>query len=312
MESDVTALAGRSLAFAMMAAVGACSRSVGNQVAPEGSSTEAATTPAMSPPTWMRGVWTREWIERKGARSSPLDVHYLQTPDFFADVRIPHDRPAFENAGSFADLSDADLMLLAKQKGFAGHVRATGDTITWQHEIDFQPPDGEADIGRVERIGSAQMYEHALDSSYIESWKSVATGEGAFLVIRGTRARRLVHLLVVAGDHFMYVRNREKDLPNAVPLYSLTHPPHASRAAIIAYLDCEFSTGRVRSGSVPWEIQSSTLPWKTGRRLAIVDSIAVTPDASQVRISAASTTQWSVPTNTLSSAALTTIFAHAP
>ena len=308
----MTALVRRSLALAMVAAVGACSRSVGHQVATEGSSTAPATAPAMSPPTWMLGVWTREWIERKGTRSSPLDVHYLQTPDFFADVRIPHDRPAFANAASFADLTDADLLLLAKQKGFTGHVRAAGDTITWQHEIDFQPPDGDADIGRVERIGSGRMYEHALDRSYVESWKSVATGESAFLVIRSTRARRLERLLLVVDDHFLYVRNREKDLPNAVSLDSLIHATHASRATIIAFLDCEFSTGRVRAGSVPWEIQSSTLPWNTGRRLAIVDSIAVMPDSSQVRISAASTTQWSVSTNTLSKAALTTIFARAP
>ena len=310
MEPDVAALARRALACAMVA-VGACGQSDGNQFAPDQSSAAAAAATAMSPPTWMRGVWTREWIDRKGSRSSPLEVHYLQTPDFFADVRIRHDRPAFANAATFADLSDADLLLLAKQKGFTGHVRAAGDTITWQHEIDFQPPDGEADIGRVERIGSAQMYEHALDSSYIESWKSVATGDSAFLVIRGERAGRLEHVLVVAGDHFLYVRNRAKDLPNAVSLDSLIRATHASRATTIAYLDCEFSTGRVRAGSVPWEVQASTLPWRTGRHLAIVDSMRVTPDSSQVRISAAATTQWSVPTNTFSKAALSAVFARA-
>jgi len=55
-------------------------------------------------PSWLSGLWTRDWIEAQGRRSSTLDVHYLQTPTFFADVRIPLDRPRFPRAVSFADL----------------------------------------------------------------------------------------------------------------------------------------------------------------------------------------------------------------
>src|SRR5438093_825102 len=136
------------------------------------------------PPSWMHGVWTREWIEVRGVRSSRFAVQYLQTPTLFADMRLPIERPSFSRATSFADLTDAELLLLARQRGFAGRVTAVADTITWHHEIDFQPRDGTADIGRVERVGPGQIYEHALDSSYVESWRSVASGDSAFLVVR--------------------------------------------------------------------------------------------------------------------------------
>ena len=31
-------------------------------------------------PVWLLGVWSREWIERKGSRTSPLTVRYLPAP----------------------------------------------------------------------------------------------------------------------------------------------------------------------------------------------------------------------------------------
>jgi hypothetical protein len=60
-------------------------------------------------------------------------------------MRLPIERPSFSGATSFADLTDAELLLLARQRGFAGRVTAVADIITWHHEIDFQPPDGTAE-----------------------------------------------------------------------------------------------------------------------------------------------------------------------
>lgn len=260
------------------------------------------------PPPWMRGAWTREWIERRGVRSNTFAVHYLQTPSVFADVRFARDRPAFAHATSFADLSDADLLHLARQRGFTGQVTAAGDTITWQHAIDFQPPDGEPDIGRVERAGPGRMYEHALDNSYVESWASTTSGDDAFLVVRVERAGRLAQLLVVVGEHFLYVQNRSADLPRATSLEALFRDTHATRADMIRYLDCEFSAGRVRGGVVPWVVEASTLPWREGRRLAFVEAIAVEAGAAQLRVRVAPTDQAVVPVNTLSRAALIALF----
>ena len=256
----------------------------------------------------MRGVWTRDWIERKGVRSNTLTVHYLQTPTLYGDMRVPMSRASFGSATSFADASDAQLLEFAKQRGFTGQVTAAGDSITWQHEIDFQPPDGDVDIGRVEHMSRGQMYEHALDSSYTESWTSVASGDDAFLVIRVERGGRLDRTLLVAGDHFMYIRNRPVDLPTARSLDGLIATTHATREQIIAFLDCEFSSGTVRSGAVPWEIHASTLPWRERQHLDFADEITVSADSSQVHVREMEGSKVSVPINSLTRAQLVAIF----
>jgi hypothetical protein len=253
-------------------------------------------------------MWTREWIERAGARTSAFDVHYLQTPSAFADVRIPRERAALTHASSFADLSDEDLRLLARQRGFAGFTTIAGALATWHHEIDFQPPDSEADIGRLERIDESHMLEHAPDSSYVESWRAVDSSAGRFLVMREAREGHVRRMLLVGGDHFLYVRNREHDLPMAESLDSLISRQKATRAQIVGYVDCEFSAGRVQRGRVPWEIQQSTLPWREGRHLELVDSVAISKDGIAPGSPAGSSDVWTVPVNTFGKRELEAMF----
>ena len=139
----------------------------------------------------------------------------------------------------------------------------------------------------------------------------VARGDGRFLVVRVENGARLDRTLIVVGDHFLYVRNRAKDLPVAPSLDSLIATTRATRAQIIAYLDCEFSTGRVRGGSAPWVIERSTLPWREGRHLDFADGIAVSArvDSLVPRVPRpASSGRWSVPVNTLGRAELLALF----
>ena len=260
-------------------------------------------------PSWLLGTWTREWINRRGTESNTLDVHYLQTPSIFADVRFPRDRGDFSHARSFDDLSDEELSQLARQRGFTGHTTVDGLISTWHHELDFQPPDSSADIGRIARNGADAMFEHALDSSYTESWKSTSAGANTFLVVRIERAGRLQSTLIVTGDDFVYVRNRAKDLPSAPSLDSLIASTQATRAQIIEYLDCEFSVGRVRGGTIPWEIQHSTLPWREKQRLDFVDGIMVAAESATLLVPRAPIADsWSVPVNTISRGDLLTLF----
>jgi hypothetical protein len=258
-------------------------------------------------PSWFTGAWTREWIDRKGTRSDLYDVRYIQTPTLFADLRIPRDRPQLSHAASFADLTDADLRVLARQRAFAGVTTLSGELATWHHELDFQPSDSSPDIGRLERLDDAHMYEHATDGSYIESWRSLGSGDGKFLALRVERAGRLDRLLLVSGDHFFYVRNRRADLPHAESLDSLIATTRATRAQIIELLDCEFSAGRVRSGAIPWEVQRSTLPWREGKRLDFVDEV-IASDAGHPLASAPSADRWSMPVNTFSHAERIALF----
>ena len=89
-----------------------------------------ALVPSAELPPWLLGAWTRDWIERKGARTSAFDVHYLQTPTLFGDARFPIDRPKVPRATSFADLTDSELRSLTRQRGFTGRTTVTRDTST--------------------------------------------------------------------------------------------------------------------------------------------------------------------------------------
>ena len=260
-------------------------------------------------PAWLPGVWTRDWIEREGARTDLFEVHYFQTPTSFGDVRFRRDRPSLAHATSFAELSDAELMVLAKQRGFSGYTTTVGDVATWHHEIDFQPPDTSADAGRLERIDDFHMREHALDSSYVESWRSVSAGEGRFLAVREEHAGRVQRLLLVAGDRFLYVRNRKHDLPAAESIDSLVVSTRPSREQIIEYLDCEFSYGRVRGGAAPWTIEQSTIPWREGKHLELADELVATGGRSGVARRVGNSDQLLVEVNTFSKDDLAALFA---
>jgi hypothetical protein len=251
-------------------------------------------------PTWLWGEWSRDWIQRGKVRSNTLDIHYLQTPTYFADMRIPRDRPAMASAKSFADLSDEQLLMLTRQNGFTGQLVVEGSVATWHHDIDFLPPDGTQDRGRLVRIPPTQMLEYALDGSYIESWRSTTCGEGKFVVIRVERCGRLLRTLVVAGNQFLYVRNRAQDLPAASSFESLLNATKAARAQVFEYLDCEFSTGRAQGDSKSWVIEQSTLPWREGHRLDFIEQLSVLKAGGKLAPVKVGAVQWTVPVNTLS------------
>ena len=256
-------------------------------------------------PAWLLGAWKREWIRRGGgAPTNTLTVRYLQTPYWFGDVRIPVDRPRIA-ARSLAELGDAELAALAKQRGFFGYTTVSGDVSTWHHEIDYQPSDGSPDTGRIERAGTSSMLEHGLDGSFVEHWWSLAAGDGRFLTVRVVRAGRLDRMLVVTGDHFLYARNRASDLPAGESLTALAAT--ATREQLLAYLDCELSYGTVRGGSVPWQISHSTLPWHEGARLPFVDALTVDAAGALAARAAAGET-WTIPTNTLAADDLRVLF----
>lgn len=263
-------------------------------------------------PQWLQGVWTREWGETGGTRSVEFDVHYLQTPAWFGDLRIPLDRPDMSHARAFADLSGRELAALARQKGFAGRTIVHGIQATWQHEVDFQPGASEADAGRLERLGPGRIYEHGLDGSYTEAWRAIASAGTHTLVIRTASGGRTRRLLEVAGDYFFYARNRRADLPRAQSLEAILASPGNTRAQAIDYLDCELSYGRVKGGRIPWEIQRSTLPWREAQRLDFIDQLALQDGTLSLRAPATSAERLTVPFSTLSRADLAAWFGSVP
>ena len=267
------------------------------------------TSTTMNVPT---GAWQRDWIQRRGgALDHRITVRYVQTPSVFGDVRIAADRRAPPDAASFADLTDDQLAALATQNGFAGVTTIEGDTATWHHEIDFQPAGGGADIGRIEPVGSGKMLEHGLDGSYVESWSALEPDAGAYFAARLVQGGRVEQLLAVAGGRFVYARARPSALPDGDSIGDVIARTHATREAIIAYLDCEISYGSVRG----WQIEHSTLPWQQGKRLALADRIAVDAEGEpRLRTAAAGAPDrdgdaWSFPVNSFPPAELRALFA---
>ena len=148
------------------------------------------------------------------------------------------------------------------------------------------------------------MFEHALDESYVESWSALGGGDGPFLAVKVAHGDRVDRLLAVAGDHFIYARARAAALPAADSITDAIATTHATREAIIGFLDCEISYGSTRG----WHIVHSTLPWQEGKRLAFVDRIAVDASGRPVATAAEAGEAWSFPLNTFAAADLRALF----
>jgi len=269
-----------------------------------------ATTPGEGTAETMKtqiptGAWQRDWISRHGGpRDSRVTVRYVQTTSVFGDLRIPAERAALAGAASFAELSNDQLLVLARQNGFAGHTTVDGANATWHHEIDFQPGNGSPDIGRIERIDETTMLEHALDDSYVESWSTLSRGDDRFLAVKLSRGGRVDQVLSVAGDHFVYAHARASALPAAGSIADAIAETRATRETIIAFLDCEISYGTTRG----WRIERSTLPWREGKRLAFADRIAIAPDGQPAPRDAAAGESWSFPVHSVPDADLRALF----
>jgi hypothetical protein len=295
------------LTLVMSVSVGGCAAP-----SPAASSTQSLSVSKQALPSWLLGLWCREWVrtpgvmieDPKAVQNSPQLVRYIQSPREFGDMRHPKDRPTFAKAKSFADMSDSDLLILAKSEGFVGYTTAENDnatrtTVQWHRELDFGPPATGLDIGRLDLVSDDRMYESALDNAYTEHWVRLTNGESRFLVVRVECAGRLDRMLIVAGDQFFYGRNRAKDLPSASSLTALITSTHATRSQIIEYLDCELSVGRIRGGSSPWAVEYSTLPWREGKRLEFVDLLQTNGAAGDLKFKVKDGESWTVPCNTL-------------
>lgn len=197
------------------------------------------------------GVWQRTLLTTtSGVNDRRTRVYWLQTDSLFADLRIP--RPAPQTAEE-----------LALQAGFAGVTEITGDLCQWHRAIDFQPPSGRADIGRMHFQRPDYLLEDGLDDSYHEVWErlpdSLGRNWGSWL--RGADGRQ--GCLLLAGDYFLFAAGRSRALPAAESLSALLQDT-AEADALLAF---ELSFGSHSAGQRPWTIQYSTLPERVGQRL---------------------------------------------
>ena len=257
-------------------------------------------------PPWITASWQRLWVINggKGPPKNTVNVRNIQTPSVFGDCRIPKDRPRFPGARSLADLNDEQLTTLYPQEGFSGYTTTDGYIVTWHHEIGYQPPDGTIDIGRFELLGGRNALEHGVQADYLEHWWRLEQAGGDFFGVKVMREvggrQRVDQILSVAGDHFIYARNRAFDLPMANSMAELIQKQKYDREQILAVLDCEVSHGFVQGGRCPWEVQFSTLPFREQLPLPFAAQIVVDPTSGACRPRDAEPgLVWSFPVNTL-------------
>ncbi|UZJ61681.1 hypothetical protein OKW98_08185 [Pseudomonas sp. KU26590] len=236
------------------------------------------------------GVWKRRLIQRRSGHSdSETAVYWLQTPRLFADLRIPnHPLPGL----ALEKLSDAQHLALSEQQGFAGVTQVDTDICQWHRNMDYQPVNGDEDIGRMHFETSDCLIETALDDSYYEIWdrlpRSVGVCRGQWLQAVDDPTRQAC--LLLAGDYFLFAASRPEPLPPGPDLRTLLSHSE-SREKTLSLLACELSFGQHSAGEAPWKIECSTLPANIGQVLlpASVDPNAPDLFASEAVLSSLGT-----------------------
>jgi hypothetical protein len=274
-------------------------------------------------PEWLTGIWRRESIVYSdGTEDRSTCVLWGQTRSRYVDLRIPADRPPARGRRSFDDFSEGELLLLAEQMGFAGHVVLKGDVCTWIRYIDYQPNTGRPDSGRLELNGDA-LHERGEASSVLgrdyheifhrehkaerccAALQSFAPTQGGANEEGTARA-----VLILIDNHFLFAQARSEELPQGQSLRELVLAAGKDRSLIHRYLDCEISFGNIE-GNDPWLVISSTIPFRERQRLLPRSSVVQRGETgSLVLCSDSSLQHWRIIDSSLPTDDLVTLFSR--
>jgi len=216
------------------------------------------------------GLWRRTLLRSPTVIDTVSSVHWLQTPVWHSDLRIPVARSGCDGLTGLDAATPAQLRLLAAQQGFAGITVVEGDLCQWDRRVDFQPPSGYRDIGRIVFETPERMLEYGVEQNYFEIWERVPGSVGE----TGAWYREDVHAyLTRAGRYAMRVRPRRERLPPAHSLTALFESlPDAGSRALVAF---EISLAE-RDEHGTWRVLQSTFPWVEGTTLDEGDVLEAT------------------------------------
>ena len=109
-------------------------------------------------PRWVQGAWRREGSARgQASLVERCDVLWLQTPTYFADLRVPN-QPV-------EDVLDE----LDEAQAFSGVGVFRSHVFTWIHDIDTRRrPDDRPDVATLE-ADSTLLFERG--EGYLERWR---------------------------------------------------------------------------------------------------------------------------------------------
>lgn len=209
------------------------------------------------------GLWRRSVLEDARGTDTTTRVYWLQSGSLYADIRVPAARGQATTP-----------CVLTMQQGFAGRLEVKGAHLRWQRWLDYQPPGGLADLGRVHFRGQDLLVEEGVLVPYVETWERIApaSADRAAFVLQEEQfaadtSRPRNGVLIVVGDWFMYALDRPLPLPAATNLAQLHANAELAAPLREVLFDCEISLGLRDAGRIPWEIGLSTLPQHEGRGL---------------------------------------------
>ena len=220
------------------------------------------------------GVWKRTLLRTPDFEDTTSEVYWLQTSRWHGDIRVRTDRPALADRGSLAACARDELLALAKHQGFCGVTTVEGDVCRWHRRVDFQPPSGFNDVGRMVFESPDRSLEYGIEQDYFEIWERLPQSIGPTMAVTRDDAGRAVHLLRT-GHCVMRIRPRAQTLPPAANLAALA--VDCDDATLRDWLDFEISFARLDDdGSAT--ILRSTFPWLEGQRLPEAEVLQAAAD----------------------------------
>ncbi len=219
----------------------------------------------------------RAYISLHGAERDRSIAIWIQTESQYFDLRIPHDRPRFEEKSRLTHFAPDELRELARQSGDTGVCTIENNVATWAswgdrfgfycNDVAICPDDGRLELkGRViyeyetakspvpyEEAGVQQPYDHGLV---------------AHLTLCDERdPDREFGVLVVTGRYAGFVERSTSD--NGATLEDQLEALQSDRERMIEILACEASFAvRPRVGA-PYTIRHSNLPFREARELDV-------------------------------------------
>lgn len=218
-------------------------------------------------PDHLTGAWQRTAPDN--ARS-----FWLQSRHLHAYLTIPHGRPDFSGKSSLAECSFDELMWLAGQDGAAGAcIIESSDVLHRRRQIDYSPTRGKPFLRRMRREGTL-LHEESLRGTDQISWRNISGDNAEIIAFRfqdesmsADFAEPYKGVLLIAGDCFMFARDRGVYALQAESLQVLAECKDYGAEELIPLLDFEISYGFRAGGIMPWEIKLSTLPFREGTAL---------------------------------------------
>ncbi|BCM24607.1 hypothetical protein [Methyloradius palustris] len=226
-----------------------------------------------SVPSQYLGMWRRTLLEQAGVIDTSTLVLVIQTEQYHADIRIPSDRPDFKDVKYLADCASEQLRWLATQQGFTGITEINGDISQWLRDHDYQPSNGQRDIGEMTFESEDVIVEIGIEAEYREIWQKIKDSQFNLSVshIAGVdrHGYELPARLFTAGKQFAYVRPRSTVLPKSASFLEAIDTVKPSRELLLDWLDFEISFGEIQDKGFG-KILHSTLPFREQEMMSLM------------------------------------------